>query len=140
MAETSRADAIALYERWLFELWTSADRGLAEKLVIPGFVGHWPSQEVHGPVGLVVAIEQSLALFSGVTTSIEVGPIVDGDLVAARWRFQGSYRGGVPGVSAPVGTPAMLRGADVFRIGDGRVAEYWVSSDVDQLMAQLGSG
>lgn len=132
-------DAGRLYERWLSELWTSADRALAERLVTPEFVGHWPDRDVHGPDGLVSMIDQSLTLFSSVTTAIEVGPIVDDDLVAARWRYEGSYRGGMPGATAPAGTPGVLRGADVLRIEDGRFCEYWVSSDAERLAAQLGA-
>ena len=70
----------------------------------------------------------------------DVGPIVDGDLVAARWSFRGGYRGGIPGVTASVGTPIILRGAEVLRVSDGRFAEYWVSSDAEQLTVQLGAG
>jgi hypothetical protein len=46
----------------------------------------------------------------------------------------------MPGATAPVGTPATLRGADVLRIADGRFAEYWVSSDKEELVAQLSGG
>lgn len=133
-------DARRLYARWLHGLWRSGDRALAEQLVTTEFVGHWPDRDVHGPAGLAEAIGQSLALFSEVTTSIEVGPIVEGELVAARWSFHGTYQGDMPGLPAPPGTPATLRGADVLRIVDGRFAEYWVSSDVPQLSAQLGAG
>lgn len=127
-----------LYARWLHELWTSADQEVAQQLVAPDFVGHWPHRDVHGPAELVAVIAQSLAMFSGVTTTIDVGPLVDGDLVSARWTFHGAYAGGMPGVAAPVGTPIALRGADVLRAADGRFVEYWVSSDADQLAAQLG--
>jgi hypothetical protein len=136
----SDADARKLYRRWMHELWRTGARELAGQLVTPDFVGHWPGREVSGPDGLAEAIGQALALFTEVTTAIEVGPIVDGDLVAARWRFEGAYRGGMPGATAPVGTPATLRGADVLRIADRRFAEYWVSSDQEQLVAQLSGG
>ena len=126
------------YERWLFELWTTADRGLAGELVTGDFVGHWPDQKVHGPDELVAVIGQSLSFFSDVTTSIDVGPIVEGDLLAARWSFRGGYEGGMPGATAPAGTPLVLRGADMMRLSGGKFAEYWVSSDAAQLAEQLG--
>lgn len=130
-------DARALYHRWLYELWPTADRELARRLVTPGFVGHWPDREVSGPDALAAAIEEALSLFTDVTTLIEVGPLVEGDLVAARWAFRGTYRGGLPGVDASAGNPAVLRGADMLRVEDGRFAEYWVSSDAEQLVRQL---
>lgn len=132
-------DARDVYRRWLFELWPTGDPDLAGQLVTPGFVGHWPDRRVHGPAELADAIGQALALFSEVTTTVEVGPIVEDDLVAARWSFHGRYRGGVPGLAAPAGTPATLRGADVLRLADGRFTEYWVSSDTPQLMALLAA-
>lgn len=135
---TASADLRRLYARWLSELWTTADAQLARDLVTADFVGHWPQRDVHGPEGLAQVVGESLALFASVTTTCDVGPLVDGELVAARWTFHGTYAGGMPGASAAVGTPIALRGADVLRSVDGRFAEYWVSSDADELAAQLG--
>jgi predicted ester cyclase len=131
-------DPRELYRRWLLELWTSGEQALAEQLVTADFVGHWPDQDVHGPGELAAVIGQSLSFFQDVTTSIEVGPLVDGDLVAARWAFSGPYAGGMPGASVAAGTEVTLRGADVMRVAGGRFAEYWVSSDTAQFAAQLG--
>lgn len=131
-------DSRQLYRRWLHDLWTTGALPVAEQLVTSDFVGHWPGQHVHGPAGLIDAIHQSLTLFSDVTTAIEVGPLVDGDLVAARWRFEGRYAGGIPGATAPTGTPIVLRGADVLRRSGDQFQEYWVSSDAQELMAALG--
>lgn len=66
-----------------------------------------------------------------------MGPIIDGDLIALRWRAQGSYAGGFPGAAAPAGTPADFTGTDLLRVQDGQLAEYWVNSDVHVLLAQL---
>lgn len=132
-------DPRRLYEQWLYQLWTSGEPETAARLVTPDFVGHWPGQDVHGPADLASTVQQSLRLFSGVTTAIEVGPVVDGDLVAARWRFQGAYAGGIPGATVPVGTPITLRGADLLRYAGDRFQEYWVSSDALELMAALGA-
>lgn len=129
-----------LYERWLYDLWTTADRELAGELVTDTFLGHWPDQDVHGPDELVAVIGQSLSFFADVTTSIDVGPIIEieGDLLAARWSFRGGYAGGMPGATAQAGTPLVLRGADMLRLADRRFAEYWVSSDTGHLAQQLG--
>lgn len=131
-------DPRQLYRRWLHDLWTTGDPQIAEQLVTPEFVGHWPGQQVHGPVGLAGAVQQSLTLFTDVTTTIEVGPLVDGELLAARWRFEGHYAGGLPGATAAAGVPIVLRGADLLRRAGDRFQEYWVSSDAQELMATLG--
>jgi predicted ester cyclase len=65
--------------------------------------------------------------------------VVEGDLVAAGWAGRGRYTGGIPGATAAAGTPVAFGGIDLLRARDGRFAEYWVSSDGLQLMAQLGA-
>ncbi|GAA1621054.1 hypothetical protein GCM10009733_017010 [Nonomuraea maheshkhaliensis] len=128
-----------LYRRWLLELW-NGDFGLARELVTPGFTGHWPGMEVSGPEGLVEALEQAHAPFADVEISLDVGPITDGDLVSARWTFGGTYRGGLPGATAAEGTRIAFSGHDILRAEGGRFAEYWVISDAQTFMRQLGIG
>ena len=52
---------------------------------------------------------------------------------------EGVYAGGIPGASAPAGTPVSFGGSDILRVADGCFAEYWVSSDGLALMEQLGA-
>ncbi|WP_211310652.1 ester cyclase [Thermasporomyces composti] len=131
-----------LYRRFLLELWHApAERlpALATEVVAPDFVRHrGGAPDQHGPAAIVTLIEQSTALFDDVAVTIDQGPVADGDLVAARWIFAGAYRGGIPGATAPVGTRVAFSGMDLVRLANGKVAEYWVSSDGDHLMAQLG--
>jgi SnoaL-like domain len=82
----------ALYERWINELW--AGRPVAAELVSDDFVGHWPDREVNGPAELWAIIEQTHEMLSELTFAIEVGPLVDGDLVAGRWVGTGSTQDG----------------------------------------------
>jgi predicted ester cyclase len=72
-----------------------------------------------------------------VTFVVEVGPVAEGDLVAARWIGHGSYKGGMRGATAPAGTRVSFSGHDLLRVEDGRFAEYWVISEAEQLLAQL---
>ncbi|AQZ69880.1 unnamed protein product [[Actinomadura] parvosata subsp. kistnae] len=128
-----------LYRRWLLELW-NGDFALAYELVTPDFAGHWPGMEVSGPEGLAEALRQGHAPFDDVKVTLDVGPIVDGDLVSARWTFAGAYRGGLPGATAAPGTRIAFSGHDILRVREGRFAEYWVISDVQALNRQLGIG
>lgn len=134
-----------LYQRWLDELWNGDLAALDEtaaELVTPDFVGHWPGQPalVRGPAALADVIRQGRLPFAPLTFTRELGPIVDGPLVAARWVGCGKYAGGthaIPGATAPPGTPVEFRGHDILRVDDGRLAEYWVLSEGEHLMAQL---
>jgi predicted ester cyclase len=140
----SPADLHQLYRRWMLELW-NGDLAVAEELVTDAFVVHQArvdgagSEEVRGPEAVLRMVREGHAPFDGLAFEIEVGPVVEGDMVAARWVGRGRYRGGMPGAPAPAGTPVAFGGIDLLRARDGRFAEYWVSSDGLQLMAQLGA-
>ncbi|MFB4281447.1 MULTISPECIES: ester cyclase [unclassified Nonomuraea] len=128
-----------LYRRWLLELW-NGDFDLAHELVTPGFTGHWPGMDVSGPDGLIEALRQGHAPFADVKVTLDIGPIVDGDLVSARWTFGGTYRGGIPGAETAEGTRIAFSGHDILRVEDGRFAEYWVISDAQTFNRELGIG
>lgn len=132
------SDLNALYRRWLLELW-NGDLAVAREVVTDGFVGHWPGRDVHGPDELAGAIEATHGMFSEVSVTLDVGPLVDGDLVAARWTFAGTYAGGIPGATARSGLRTTHHGADLLRAEGDRFAEYWVSADNLELMQQLGA-
>ena len=106
-----------LYRRWLEELWAGTP-GAAEQLVAEEFVGHWPDRDVHGPAELAAVVAQTRAMFTELTFALQVGPIVDGDLVAGRWTGTGTTPEG------PVG----FSGNDVLRVAQGRFVEYWAAS------------
>jgi ketosteroid isomerase-like protein len=142
---TTRDDDLRrLYRRWMLELW-NGDLAVAEELVTDDFVIHQAradgaaSEEPRGPEAVRQTVHDGHAPFDDLTFQIEVGPVVEGDMVAARWVGEGRYRGGMPGATAAPGTPVAFGGIDLLRARDGRFAEYWVSSDGLQLMAQLGA-
>ena len=138
------SDLRQLYRRWMLELW-NGDLAVVGELVTDDFVVHQAradgaaSEELRGPEALVRMVREGHGPFDGLRFRIEVGPVVEGDMVAARWLGRGRYRGGLPGAAAPAGTPVVFGGIDLLRARDGRFAEYWVSSDGLQLMAQLGA-
>jgi SnoaL-like domain len=106
-----------LYERWLLELWHGS-YDVAEAILTEDFAGHWPDREVVGRDALVALIRETRAMFDSLDFKLEVGPIVDGELVAARWT----------GVGVTDGKEVPLLGNDILRVREGRFAEYWVAS------------
>jgi len=113
-----------LYARWLDELW-SGDldelEAVAARVVAPGFVGHWPHRPgyVHGPAELAAVIRESRSMFARLTFELTVGPLAQGDLVAARWRADGEYEG----------RPSQFHGHDILRHDGTRFVEYWSVSE-----------
>lgn len=76
--------------------------------------------------------------FADLTFSVEISPITEGNMLAARWQSNGKYKGGIPGATVSTGTSITFGGMDIMRIEAGKIAEYWVSSDGLHLMTQLG--
>jgi len=140
----SATDPRTLYERWLLELW-HGEESVAHEILSDDFTIHQArsqpgeSEAVSGPQAGIELVRMGRAPFSQVTFAIEVGPIVEGEVLAARWIGRGTYAGGFPGATAPDGTEVAFGGIDMMRIADGRLAEYWVSSDGIALMQQLGA-
>lgn len=132
MSETTDA----LYRRWLPELWEAAPERipvLARELFTPDAVGHWPGADHHGPDAIAANVVQSVTMFEDVTVRVLHGPLVDGELLAARWEFRGNLAEAVDGVPAEAGTPMRLVGMDLFRVENGRLAEYWVQSSFTEV-------
>jgi SnoaL-like domain len=110
-------DHAELYRRWLSGLWTG-ELEVADEIVAEDFVGHWPDREVEGRDGLVDLIRETRGQVAELAFELDVGPLIDGDLVAARWSGEGR-----------AGDQRMrFLGHDLLLVRDGRFAEYWVVS------------
>jgi predicted ester cyclase len=134
-------DRILLWDRWI-DLW-NGDLARAEEIVHPEFAIHRIppppiSDRAGGREGLLEWIQQTRSLFDDLRFTVEVGPIVDGEMVAGRWVAEGAYRGGIPGSTAPAGTNVRFHGNDIWRAEGGMIREYWLSDDLLDLMQQLG--
>ncbi len=105
-----------LYQRWINELWSG--KPIAEELLTDDFVGHWPDRAVHGPGELQAIIDETRKMFDELTFVIEIGPIVEGDMVAGRWM----------GTGRNDEVPARFFGNDILRVSEGRFAEYWTGT------------
>ena len=110
------ASAKALYERWINELWAGSD--IAAEIVTGDFVGHWPDREVRGPDELQAIIAETRNMLADLSFAIQLGPLVDGEMVAGRWIGRGRSDDG----------PMSFTGNDILRIEDGRFAEYWTGT------------
>lgn len=62
--------------------------------------------------------------------------LADGDKVYARWTQRGRHLVEIDGY-APTGAPLVEVASCVYRVEDGRIAEYWIQIDVGGLHAQL---
>lgn len=106
----------ALYQRWINELW--AGEPIAREIVSGDFVGHWPTRDIRGPDELQAIVDQTRRELRELMFVVDVGPFVDGDLVAAHWISTGCTKRG----------PARFTGNDILRMVDGRIVEYWTGA------------
>ena len=83
-------------------------------------------------------IGQLHAAIDPFTFKVQVEPLFGNNMIAGRWLASGIYKGGFPGAKAEPGAPIEFAGADFLRIENGKVAEYWLSSDQLGLLRQLG--
>ena len=82
------------------------------------FAGHWPDREVRGREALLALMRETHGMFTALEFTLDVGPVVEGDLVAARWTGVGHTADGA----------VRLLGHDLLRVRGERFAEYWVAS------------
>ncbi len=133
----------AFAEPWR-QLW-NGDLAQFDAIVAEEFVAHAALMgrtgegALHGRAALGQWIGGLHAVMNGLVFSIEVGPITNADHLVVRWRAQGTYQNGLPGVpDAATGREVNFTGTDILRVSGGRIAEYWVNSDTLLLMQQLG--
>jgi predicted ester cyclase len=132
-----------LWERWI-ELW-NGDLDLADEIIHRDFVVHRiPPPHIPAGLGgresLLEWVRQTRSFFDDLRFTVEVGPVVDGEMVAGRWLAEGGYQGGIPGATAPAGTHVGFHGNDIWRAEEGLIREYWLSDDLLDLSQQLGVG
>ncbi|MCN9244850.1 ester cyclase [Streptomyces sp. RY43-2] len=145
---TEAAAARELWAKWN-ALWNGeldlsrADEVIADKFTVHGtsLAGRMKTaaiDEIRDRDGLVSWIVRTRAALEDLHFTDEPGPIVDGDLVAGRYRATAVHRGGTPGATAAIGTATEHVGMNILRIENGRFAEYWTVADTLGLLTQLG--
>ena len=132
-----------LWDRWI-ELW-NGNLDLAQQIIHPDFEVHRiPMPRVPEGLGgrdtLIEWVKQTRSIINGLRFTVEVGPIIDREMVAGRWFAEGSYGGGIPGATVPASTRIGFHGNDIWRAEDGLIREYWLSDDLLDLFQQLGVG
>ncbi|MFD1415151.1 ester cyclase [Oceanobacillus jeddahense] len=95
------------------------------------------SNSIKGVEALKDVVESAKYYFENVKMSLVVQPIEERNYVSARWNFKGIYNGNMVEAKAEKGKLVSFDGTDIFRIENGKIKDYWVSSDVIDFMNQL---
>ncbi len=85
------------------------------------------------------ALKQHIAEFEAAFPRYEIiveDMIAEGDMVVIRALGRGTHQGEFAGI-APTGKQVEFPAIIIYRIEDGKIAEFWMQADVMSLMQQL---
>ena len=104
----------------------------------PNYVTHIPNTPnlPPGPGTFKRVITMWRAAFPDFKMTIEE-LIAEGDKVANRFTTRGTHQGPLMGIP-PTGRTITVRGMEVHRVADGKIAESWICDDVPSILVQLG--
>lgn len=128
----------ALYRRWFEEVVSRGDLDLADELLAPGYVLHFPGAPApvdrEGHTGLVQMFRAGFP--DWVETVDDV--IAERNRVVIRVTGHGTHDGDFQGIP-PTGRQVTATGVGIARIENSRIAESWAAYDALGLMQQLGA-
>ena len=119
--------------------WGKGDLAVVDALLAPSFVDHAAALGggAADAAGFREQVRQFRSAFPDGHTQID-DLIADDDKVVLRWTDGGTHRGEFMGV-APTGKRVTMTGIDIYRIEQGKIAEYRCSEDELGLLRQLGA-
>ena len=131
-------DNKALVRRFYEEVWSNGNYQIADEIFAPDYRRHdlRPTQAAPGPEGQKQIARAFRAAFPDLRFDVEM-VIAEDDHVVARWTASGTHTGPWGGIE-PTGRSVAFSGVNIFRLGDGRVAEIWNHRDDLGLQDQLG--
>lgn len=130
---------IEVVRAWIDDAWSGGNLAVADDLLAEEFV-------LHDPVAgrEVVGRDAERALISGLRQAIPdltftIDDIVaDGDDVTIRWLAQGTHGGELLGFAA-TGRALAIRGVDMYRLSEGRIAESWTFWDLPGMLRTVSA-
>jgi len=130
-------DNKALVRDFIDGLFTRGQLGSVDKYLAEDFVNHDPPFGAAADrAGLRAAGAMFRAAFPNWHSQLHL-LVAEGDIVVEQFTAGGTHRGEIMGV-APTGREVSLRGINIFRVRDSRIAERWGRLDDLGLLEQLG--
>jgi steroid delta-isomerase-like uncharacterized protein len=129
-------DPRALVRRYYDEVWVKGNVDAIDELLTRDYVDHTPPDDTPPRERL----KRVASIYRDAATDVELDVEVlvsDEDRAAAYWTMRWIQRGDFFGVAAD-GKRLVLRGAQFFRLRDGKIAENWNVDDYVRLFGQLG--
>ena len=117
------------------DFWNKHNIEAFEKYFSADFISHYPDVDMNAEQvkGLCQAY---FSAFPDLHITMD-DMIAEGDRVVKVWTANCTSKGDFMGIPA-TGKPIVVKGIEVFRIVDGKIAENWVSMDNLGMLQQLG--
>jgi hypothetical protein len=118
-----------LYRRWA-SMW-NGNLAIANDIIADGFVAHLtgdappPLEDIRDPASVARWVASIRKRGSHLTYTVELGPIVDADLVVAYWHLVGMRQGPDGGSEQPFEKV----GIDILRFRGDRLVECWTMNN-----------
>jgi steroid delta-isomerase-like uncharacterized protein len=131
-------DNATIMERIDEEAFNRGNVDVVDELVADGYVEHDPMPGTPPDRdGLKAMIRGLHEAFPDFHMDVE-DRIVAGDKVVERWSCTGTQDGEFMGIQ-PTHRHIEVRGMDISRLEDGRLAEHWTQVDMMSMLQQLGA-
>src|SRR3954451_8345586 len=119
------------------EAFNAGNADILDELVADDFVEHDPMPDATPDrEGVKKLIRELRTAFPDLHLEVEE-QVVAGDRVVERWVCTGTHEGMFMGI-APTHRHVEIRGMDMSRLQDGRLAEHWTNADMLGMLQQLG--
>lgn len=125
-----------IIRRLYTEVVSQGDFSLVGQLISPDYVDHNSGEAGRGPDVFRAHIEAIRTTFPDLKLEIE-DLIAKNDKVVTRVKAWGTHRGHWMGIE-PTGNPVSLKGINIDRIVEGKVAEHWGEADTVGMLVQMG--
>lgn len=123
--------------RIIEEAWNKGDLAVVDEVIANNYVFRVPAgEEFKGPEGLKQAVTMYRTAFPDIHITID-DMIAEGDKVAGRFTWRGTFKGEIMGI-APTGKQIAMTGAVFIRFVGGKEVEALEFADQLSMFQQLG--
>jgi steroid delta-isomerase-like uncharacterized protein len=130
----------AVIQRFYEDVFAAGKMNIAaiDQHLAADFTGHDLPPGLNGREGFKKFVGMFAASFNE-TTPIEAHQVIsNGDKVVVRWSRTGRHTGEFMGIPA-TGQQITLKGIDIFRLAEGKIADLWQEMDLLGILRQLSS-
>mgnify|MGYP003574272347 CR=1 FL=1 len=127
---------VAFLEAYTEDFWNTANMTAFDKYFDDEFVVHMADGDMSRDEyrGLCQAY---FAAFPDLRITCD-GWVAEGDRVTKIWTAHSTHKGDFMGIPAS-GNSVVVKGIEVFRLANGKIAELWASMDTLGMMQQIGA-